>query len=305
MPDLIQVTVRPTHIEVNVRAGVLLGGTGGADLSDDTPLAVGTATAGDGTEAARADHVHAHGTQTDGTHHGVANASRNGFVPQTSASQYAVPMDSGSGAIAWSRVKPFMLAPDFDVSLSGGGTVEVGATVATPAFTASYVDGPPDTASFADSDGNTAQNVVSTPTSFASAYSFTKSSNNATVTFTLTAGKGVESDIAQATYAWRPRVYWGVGVNGLSTEAHIEALANSALASARSRSFTLSPGSGEHIYYAFPSSYGTPTFTVGGFEGGFELVGTVSVTNANSVTQNYLLYKSTNANLGSTNVVVT
>lgn len=301
----IEVIVRPTHIDVDVRGGVLLGAGGGADLSDDTPVAVGTAAAGVSTEAARSDHVHAHGTQTDGTQHGVANGSRNGFLLASPSTQYAVPMDGGAGTIAWSRVKPFMLAPDFEASLSGGGTVEVGATVATPAFTASYVDGPPTTASFADSDGNTAQNVVSTPESFSSAYSFTKTTNNATVTFTLTATKGVESDIAQATYAWRPRVYWGVGVNGLSTEAHIEALANSALASSRSRSFTLAPGSSEHIYYAFPSSYGTPTFTVGGFEGGFELVGTVSVTNANSVTQNYLLYKSTNANLGSTNVVVT
>lgn len=305
MSDLIQVTVRPTHIEVNVRAGVLLGGTGGADLSDDAPQAVGSADAGDGTEASRADHVHAHGAQTDGTHHGVANASRNGFVPASPASQYAVPMDGGSGVIAWSKVKPFMLAPNFDASLSGGGTVEVGATVATPAFTASYVDGPPDTASFADNDGNAAQNVVSTPSAFSSAYNFSKTANNATVTFTLTVAKGVESDIAQATYAWRPRAYWGVGVDGLSTEAHIEALANSALSSSRSRSFTLSPGSGEHIYYAYPDSYGAATFTVGGFEGGFDLVGTVSVTNANGVAQNYRLYKSTNPNLGSTNVVVT
>lgn len=301
----IEVTVRPTYIDVEVKGGVLLGSGGGADLSDDTPEAVGTADAGAATEAARSDHVHAHGSHTDGTHHGVANASRNGFVPASPASQYAVPMDDGAGAIAWSKVKPFMLAPDFSASLSGGGTVEVGATVATPAFTASYVDGPPTTATLTDNDGNAAQNVVSTPSSFASAYSFTKTANNASVTFTLAATKGVESDSAQASYAWRPRVYWGVGVDGLTTESHIEALANNALASSRSRSFTLAPGSGEHMYYAFPSSYGTPTFTVGGFEGGFDLVGTVSVTNANGVAQNYLLYKSTNANLGSTNVVVT
>ena len=100
--------------------------------------------------------------------------------------------------------------------------------------------------------------------------------------------------------------YWGVGPDGLSSEADIEGLANSALASSRGRTFTVTAGSGEHIYYAFPSSYGTPTFFVGGFEGGFELeASAVSVTNVNGVTQNYDLWKSTNANLGTTTVQVT
>lgn len=54
---------------------------GAAALTSATPQDVGTTGAvGAATTAARADHVHAHGSQTDGTMHAVASETANGFV---------------------------------------------------------------------------------------------------------------------------------------------------------------------------------------------------------------------------------
>ncbi len=88
-------------------------------------------------------------------------------------------------------------------------------------------------------------------------------------------------------------------------EAEVEALASSGLQSSRARTITVTAGVGEYIWYAYPASYGAATFTIAGFEGGFDLItSTLSITNANGVTQNYRLYRSTNPSLGLTTIVV-
>lgn len=53
---------------------------GGPDLSDATPLDVGSTSAGTSGEASRADHVHAHGNQAGGTLHAEATTSTAGFM---------------------------------------------------------------------------------------------------------------------------------------------------------------------------------------------------------------------------------
>ena len=58
------------------------------------------------------------------------------------------------------------------------------------------------------------------------------------------------------------------------------------------------------IYYAFPASWGTPRFFVGGFEGGFALLKTFDHKNASGATISYAVWKSTNAGLGNTTVEV-
>jgi len=185
-------------------------------------------------------------------------------------------------------------------------TREVGESVTPASFTASY-NRTPTLATLTDNYGSLPVDVTSTPTAFSSTGPFTKTTNNDSVTFTLTASDGVDPNaVATSVMRWRPRCYYGVDVNQLSaTEAFIESLSNSQLLASRNLTFTVNAGASQHIYYAFPASYGTPTFTVNGFAGGFELVGSVSVTNAYGVTQSYSLYKSTNSNLGSTTVVVT
>ncbi len=156
-----------------------------------------------------------------------------------------------------------------------------------------------------DSEGNPTITLTTPFTAVTSPHTFTKTTNNASVVFTLHAAKNAITSAPTASYAWRPLAFWGVSSNGSgSTETFIEALSNSTLASSLARTISLSPGVGEYIYYAYPASYGAATFTVGGFEGGFDLISaSIAVTNAYSVTQNYRLYRSTNPNLGSTTVV--
>src|SRR5699024_10268551 len=97
------------------------------------------------------------------------------------------------------------------------------------------------------------------------------------------------------TIQFQPKVYWGVSTKTSLESADILGLASSALAGSRGRTFSVNAGDGEYIYYAIPSSFGTPTFNVGGFDGGFVKVGTISHQNASGYTQNYDVWKSVNA----------
>lgn len=103
---------------------------------------------------------------------------------------------------------------------------------------------------------------------------------------------------------FQPKVYWGKSNKAQLENADILALEGSALASGRGRSFTVNAGAGEKIVYAFPTSFGTPTFNVGGFDGGFTKVQTLEFTNASGHKQSYDVWMSVNAGLGSTAVTV-
>ena len=225
-----------------------------------------------------------------------------GLPTVTGNDGYAV-IEVGSVA-AFRPIKQSYIVASFAVSAFGGpSTQEVGQTLTNPAFSASY-NRTPETAFVQDDQGNPALDVSTTPTAFSYLHAYAKTANNATVTWNLAASEGGEIGTRATSAAWRPRVFYGIGVAGLSTEADIEGLANQPLLPSRAVTFTVAPNVGEHIYFAAPTSYGTPTFTVGGFEGGFDFVGTVSVTNIYGVTQNYDLYRSTNSDLGATTVQV-
>ena len=76
------------------------------------------------------------------------------------------------------------------------------------------------------------------------------------------------------------------------------------LRSGKVTSFTANADEGEYIWYALPKRYGTCTFAVGGFTGGFTLAETMAFTNASGYTEDYYVYKSDNAGLGRTSVTV-
>lgn len=99
--------------------------------------------------------------------------------------------------------------------------------------------------------------------------------------------------------------YWGIGdveADGVD-DAFVQSLTKE-LAANNTKTFTVNAGVGKYIYYAHPASFGTPVFNVGGFEGGFDLIKTFDYTNASGFTESYKVWKSTNANLGNTTVVV-
>lgn len=185
---------------------------------------------------------------------------------------------------------------------------QVGSTVATPPFTASYSGGvgPPVTAVFTDSDGNAPVDVIATPTAFNSPYSYTKNAYGVVETFTLTTSDGNSTVMPTATTTWTQLVYWGVGPAGGGGAAFIQGLASSQLQLSRNGTFTVNAGPTQKVYYAYRTAYGAATFTVGGFSGGFSADSTtISVTNTNGFTENYTLYESDNLGLGNITVVVT
>lgn len=196
----------------------------------------------------------------------------------------------------------FVLSPFVPV-LSGGGFVEVGQTSTTPSFTASY-NYSPVTASLSDTDGHT-QSVIISPTIFHSNFNFTKNTFGAVVTFTLTANDGFATKTSTVTETWGQKIYWGVGTAGQSGASFIQALSGQQTTLTKNTSFTVSPNSTQKIYFAYRTAYGTATFTVNGFSGGFAATSTTtSVTNAFGFTENYTLYESDNVGLGSTTVTV-
>jgi hypothetical protein len=127
---------------------------------------------------------------------------------------------------------------------------------------------------------------------------------NATWTLKATDEKG-SSSTKSTSISFQNGVYYGTGSVGASdiTNAFILGLTKK-LQTSRAITFTASPIKGQYIYYAFPSSMGTPTFYVGGFEGGFDLLTNLSFTNSLGHTESYSVYRSTNSGLGSTEVQV-
>ena len=79
---------------------------------------------------------------------------------------------------------------------------------------------------------------------------------------------------------------------------------NKTLTNSRNCNFTVDCGIGQYIFFAIPTRFGTPAFSVGGFEGGFSLVNTLYYTNSFGYTESYDIYRSDYSGLGNTTVVV-
>ena len=60
----------------------------------------------------------------------------------------------------------------------------------------------------------------------------------------------------------------------------------------------------EYIYFCIPVKWDTPTFNVGGFDGGFFKVAEINFTNKSGYTEPYSIWRSDNHSLGSQSVTV-
>lgn len=135
-------------------------------------------------------------------------------------------------------------------------------------------------------------------------YSGKTITSNTSIVITATDERNAQAS-RTLNITFQPRAYWGVAQDKEFYDSiDILALSESTLTNTRTRTINVNAGEGEHIIYAIPSSFGTPTFKINGFEGGFVKVGTINFTNASGYSQNYDVYKSVNPNLGSTQVVV-
>ena len=106
--------------------------------------------------------------------------------------------------------------------------------------------------------------------------------------------------------SFRNGKYYGIGSISTAeevTDEFIQGLTKS-LVTGRTGDFKVNAGEGQYIFFCIPTSFGAASFKVGGFEGGFELLTTLTYTNVEGHQESYYVYKSANANLGSTTVTV-
>lgn len=122
--------------------------------------------------------------------------------------------------------------------------------------------------------------------------------------FTLVANDGKNKASKIATVNFYKAVYYGVKTPGTSIDNALVKALTKTLQSSRVKTFTVTAGAGQYIWYALPVTYGACKFNVGGFDGGFSLEETISFTNDAGYTENYYIYKSDNANLGTQTVKV-
>ncbi len=226
----------------------------------------------------------------------------NQIDPTAQTNGYCLIINNG----VWERryLRTSDIRSDFTISTFniGTGTVTIGQTV-TPTFTATYTESAT-SVTLSDNNGHSNQVITLPGTSFSAPQSVSRATQGS-YTYTLNASSASGTATAKTTtLTWNNLRFSGVSAAGALTEAFIETL-TSELSNSKAKTFTVTAGVGEKIYFAYPSRLGTATFTVGGFEGGFNLLGSVSVTNSYSYTETYYLYESTNANLGTTTVVAT
>lgn len=219
--------------------------------------------------------------------------------------QYAVFMETSPGVMNWSVLTQDMISPAFAITFisSQPTTLEVGQSLVTPAFTATY-NRTPSSVILTDNQGSPPKNVTGTPTTFSSNATITKNTVAAQAIFTNTAVNAAITKTANITFTWEQKNYFGVGTPGQSSSAFILSLTGF-LTLVQPTSFTVSPNSSQKIYFASRAAYGAPTFSVSGFFGGFTLnSNTVSVTNLHGFTELYQIWESNNLNLGTTTVTV-
>lgn len=217
-------------------------------------------------------------------------------VSGTPVTGYVVMWD-GVGA-RWEPVSGFSITA-FAPTVS---LVECGQSVVNPAFTAAY-NVTPTTATLTNNANGESKDVHATPTSFASSQTYVKSTPNQSVIWTLNAANGsLAAAPRTCTMTWAQKNFFGISSAPANTEAFIESL-SSTLATTRAGSFSVTASGTNKIYYAIPTRYGAPTFSVGGFAGGFILrASAITVTNPQGFAETYDLYESTNAGLGATTV---
>lgn len=152
--------------------------------------------------------------------------------------------------------------------------LEIGASDTSPAFTSAPTSGGspaiPTSAIVTDTDANTPQDVTSTPTAWSSAYSYTKSTNGQSVTWTLTEVINGTTIVRTASRTFGTLAFYGPTSSSNATiaamsagalEAFVEALASNVLATTRTRSiFSTALTVGQHLVIEIPTAWGTPVF---------------------------------------------
>lgn len=136
----------------------------------------------------------------------------------------------------------------------------------------------------------------------ATSYNFTGRSDTTNVTFSLTADDGTSYTGHSATSSYLVqflnRYFYGTSSVSTLNNSQVLALANNPFATSRALSTTIN-GGGNYLVFAYPSRFGTATFTVNGLLNTAFTLTVQSVTNASSFSENYNIYVSNTVQNGS------
>lgn len=237
-----------------------------------------------------------------------AIATLSSGLPPFTNEQFAALIENPGSIPVFQRLTEDMILPGWSLTASvTPSVVEIGATVTNASLTFSYTR-PAEAATIDDGSGPVA--LVSPFTSYIAPGPYVKTAINDSVVFTLTANEpGFTSKMTTTSISWQVLVFYGEEVPpGSYTEAFIEGLAGSALASESARTISYNAAAGEKLYYAIPSVFGTPTFTDAAtdFAAGFSMAAAgVSVTNSLGVTNGYDVWESDQSGLGAVTINVT
>jgi hypothetical protein len=225
------------------------------------------------------------------------------------------------GVITSDMVQAILSIASFSAST---GAVEVGTVVATPAFTASYANGPAAAASLTkDLLGTPVVQALTMPaTAFtATPGSYQKLATNELVRFRLTADAGATPDTEDTDISWQRFFYFGKDAASAPAldESFIRVAAagphpgldtapgGKVLRSGRGHTFAMTGMVNEYVYFAYADSHGALVGlrdNVAGFDIGFVLVGTVvsvATENGAGAAVPFRVYRSTFPQTGSIN----
>ena len=190
-------------------------------------------------------------------------------------------------------VKTFTASPAF-------GDYEIGATVSNPRFTWSY------NKAIVNQNLKAGGSALPLDDQQAREYAYTGDITSNT-TFTISGSDNKAKSCSRTgSFNFKHKRYFGVAeVPAEYNSDFILGLSGKEFCTGRTKSaFNLTAGAGQYMFYCFPATYGTPTFNVGGFDGGFELAATIDFTNASGNTTSFVIWKSENANLGTQSIIV-
>lgn len=139
-----------------------------------------------------------------------------------------------------------------------------------------------------------------------SARSHTLTGQNVTSnkTYTLKAKDRFHNEVKQTATIqfYKPTFYGAASYSGTVTNAFILSLTKSLTTI---KTFAKTAGANQYFWYAIPSSMGTCEFKIGGFSGGFILESAMQFTNSYGHTEEYLVYRSDNSNIGYNTIDIT
>ena len=183
------------------------------------------------------------------------------------------------------------------------GNVEIGSTVSDPVFTWTLNKDPlfQEFRTYNSAGSASAFAVVMPPDSRSHKIEGDISSY---LRFELTVKDSKNTVTASSAINFLNGVYYGAAAVPAAYDSAFILGLTKKLASSKTGTVNVTAGDGQYIYYCYPTRFGAATFVVGGFTGGFELVGTISFTNASGYTENYYVYKSEQVGLGALKVEV-